>query len=91
MTDDSVLGTCHELVESLAQNIVGADAGHDASEFFCCLGAAFARYVSETASLIGRPEIVDSFLEGFSSFLRHSKEKNGNGDSWVVDSANGNS
>lgn len=44
------------------------------ADFFHCLGGAVARFILRTGSKINKPEILDSFLEGFSGFVRFTKE-----------------
>lgn len=45
----------------------------DTSEFFYCLGGAFAKLIEHLGQTLAQSSAADSFLEGFSSYRRFMK------------------
>lgn len=79
MNDSAMVRACASVVDTFANaarkkmEAEGISNGSVAN-FFHCLGGAVARFILKTGEATGKPEVLDSFLEGFSSYVRFTKE-----------------
>lgn len=73
--DPKTMLACYESIKELSQKIANevAEHGLDVDEFFFCLGGTMNQYIQRLAEKVHKPELADSFLEGFSSYSRFSK------------------
>lgn len=79
MDDNTMIRACATVASIFAnavRKIMEAEEVDDntATNFFHCLGGAVARFVLEASKTAGKPEMLDGFLEGFSSYVRFTKE-----------------
>lgn len=91
MNDNAMVRACARVVDTFAtaaRKMMEDEEINNGSvaNFFHCLGGAVARFVLKTGETTGKPEVLDSFLEGFSSYVRFTKETQ----TWENDDASSN-
>jgi len=70
-----LLDACEEAAESLRGTADVPLRAEQLDEFFFYLGGAIAHHVVAAAEKNGQPGVVDSLLEGFSSFRRNKHKE----------------